>query len=438
MKIKEWFEKDKIQGGLVSLIICNIAYIFIASYLVTIRVLHYKTLSIGLIALLMVNSIVGIVLVKKGYFKKNIVYLFMLLIIIFGVISTILAIKPEVALFGSEGRYEGLFSILYYFSLMFVCSFVKKEYKKIIVWVILLTGIIQGIYAMFQAYEIPIVVIKYNLTNRGSRVALEAGLVNKELWVTGFLINPNFLGTYMLLCLSYAIGLFFEEKERIKNIILLLIIGLFMCGLLASNSTSCAVGLICVMLYVFIYCIKNKQIIKLIELLSILTLFTMLIYWQGKTTLIKDLNQTGEEAIDIAQGNVEDTYGTKRIYIWRNTLTIVPQNLLHGVGIDNFLYAFDGKSLTSPSGRAIYDKAHNDYLQILVTEGVFCLISYIIMYGIVTLKGMEESFENKELYLILPIIGYIVQIFFNISDIAVAPIFFIAMGLILFNERKEN
>ena len=85
--------------------------------------------------------------------------------------------------------------------------------------------------------------------------------------------------------------------------------------------------------------------------------------------------------------------------------------------------------MLSPDGKYFYDKVHNEYLQILITEGIFCLISYLVMYGIICIRGMKNSFKNKEIYLLLPVIGYLVQAFFNISVIEVAPIFFIALGL---------
>ena len=125
--------------------------------------------------------------------------------------------------------------------------------------------------------------------------------------------------------------------------------------------------------------------------------------------------------------------------IWKNTLKIVPKNLIHGVGVDNYYYAFDGKPLYSKNGKVFYDKAHNEYLQILITEGIFCLISYLAFYGIITVRGTKYSFKNKEVYFILPIIGYLVQAFFNISVIEVAPIFYIALGLgDTFKDKQKN
>ena len=65
----------------------------------------------------------------------------------------------------------------------------------------------------------------------------------------------------------------------------------------------------------------------------------------------------------------------------------------------------------------------------MVTQGIFSLISYLALFAIVTKKGIKHSFKQNEVFLVLPIIGYLVQAFFNISVIEVAPIFYIALGL---------
>ena len=57
------------------------------------------------------------------------------------------------------------------------------------------------------------------------------------------------------------------------------------------------------------------------------------------------------------------------------------------------------------------------------------LLSYLVLYGIIVLNGIKNSFKDKKVYLILPIIGYLVQAQFNISVIEVAPFFYIALGL---------
>jgi len=433
-KVKDFFKKNIKMKVLVLYIIINLLYIFIASFLVTTKAFTYIKMAKGYVPLLVINVIVAIIICIKKYYKKNITHLFLALIIIFGIISTIFAIKPEVALWGIGGRYEGLFTILYYFSLMFLSSFVSKKYRKVIIWTILVGGAIQCIYAICQISDVEGV---YRMIHSTGKIKFKADgfELEKEVWATGFATNPNFFGTYMLLCATFALGLYIDEKKIIKSIMYLLFFGLFIVGLLISNTASTVVGLGAASVIALIYCIKNKYIKKILFFAVIVVGTTLAIYKFGKTTLIKDMTKVGQQSTEMAKGNIQENYGTNRIYIWKNTLKIVPKYIVHGVGIDNFYYAFDGKALVTKNGRTFFDKVHNEYLQILITEGIFCLIAYLAFYLVIVLRGMKNSFRNNEIYILIPVIGYLVQAFFNISVIEVAPIFFVALG---FCDSKYN
>ena len=82
-----------------------------------------------------------------------------------------------------------------------------------------------------------------------------------------------------------------------------------------------------------------------------------------------------------------------------------------------------------PNGYVV-DKAHNEFLQTFITEGIIGLLIYLGLYISVIKNGIKNSFKNENIYFILPIIGYLVQAFFNISVIEVAPLFYIALGLV--------
>ena len=210
-----------------------------------------------------------------------------------------------------------------------------------------------------------------------------------------------------------------------------------MFGLSLSNTTSVAIGLIFVLIYIFVYCLKNKYYEKFLVVFVIILSTICVTIIIGKTTLVKDLIKTENEATEIAKGNLDNNYGTKRMYIWKETIKIIPNNLLHGVGIDSFHKAFNGEALIlqKPTKRILFDKAHNEYLQLLVTQGIFALASYLFIYGYAVYKGTKNCYKLKQIYLILPVIGYLVQAFFNVSVIEVAPTFYIALGLCC---GKEN
>jgi putative inorganic carbon (HCO3(-)) transporter len=70
----------------------------------------------------------------------------------------------------------------------------------------------------------------------------------------------------------------------------------------------------------------------------------------------------------------------------------------------------------------------------LITQGIFSLIAYLSLYGTIIIKKIKS--KEKNIYLILPIIGYLTQAFFNISVIEVAPFFYISLGIL--NSRYDE
>ena len=401
------------------------------------QILSYRMFARVYIGLLIVNLIVGIIrfIKKKRKFKKE--YIYALLAIIFGIIATIFAINVKVSIFGLDGRYEGLLAIIYYFSLFFLSSMVEKEDKKIIVNLIIITGVLQTIYAILQIFEVSFVNKLGHF--EGDYIFTPEGIDKKKvIWATGFSANPNFYGTYVILCLTSAIGMYIDEKNNNKRLLYIAAVAILFIGLLISNCMSCVLALACILIYLLVYLIKNKELKKIIPIIIIIISCTLVITYLGKTTLIKDTKQTGYEASQISQGNIDTTFGTNRMYIYKNTLKIIPKNMLNGTGIDNYAYAFDGKSLITEHKTIHYDKAHSEYLQILVTEGVFCLLTYLALYACISIKGIKYSFKNKKVFLILPLLAYLIQATFNISVIEVAPIFFIILGLNVIDNDNEK
>ena len=441
IKIKSFLKKDLKMKMLVAYLIINLLYLLIGSYIYYTEKLiagfHYKEFSIGLKYLFIVNVIVFIAIIVKKWKNKDLksltkpIYIGITLAIIFAIISAIFAYDTKIALEGCYGRYEGLFSILYYLTLMLLTTFVSNKYKKILVNTILVCGLVQAIYGIFQVFGLFNVKQYFHIDSVYFDNTTYKDVFVKQLWVLGFTNSPNFLGAYMLLCLSYSFGLFIDSKKKSKNIIYVLLSILFMFVLLITNTSAVIVGLLAVLIYIFIYCLKNKYYEKFLTIFIIIVSITCLTVALDKTTLVKDMLKIGKETNEISKGNLEDNYGTKRVYIWKETMKIVSKYLVHGVGVDSFHKAFDGEALTfTKKGKTVlFDKAHNEYLQTLVTQGIFSLASYLFIYGYVIYKGNKNAFKNKQIYLVLPIIGYLVQAFFNISVIEVAPMFYIALGL---------
>lgn len=402
---------------LCSYVSINVLFVLLVSYFYNKQITSYYQNSRMYIAFLLLNLITIIAhmitkKIRKEPIRFKIYDALFIFILGFSLLSAVMSINTESAFFGFRERYEGFFQIMYYFSLFFLASFLDKKQRKIVSLIILASGLIEVIYAHFQVFKLFNVYTQYHY--------------NKP-WATGFITNPNFFGSLSVLSLCIAISFFFDEDKKYLKIIYAVLMVILMSGLLISDTLSALIGLIVALVYLSYFAIKNKKIKLLIITLVLLILITIVQVMIGKTNLIKDLVKTKDQTVEIAKGNTQDNFGTNRIYIWKNAIKIVPKNLSYGVGIDNFYYAFGDRPLIM--NKMAFDKAHNEYLQILVCEGIHALTAYLLFFGSIAYLGLKQSLKNKEVILLLPIIAYLVQAFFNISVIEVAPFFYAFLGL---------
>ena len=396
----------KLKNNVLNLyVIFNILFIMFVMFLRKFEITEYISIMYGQITFLITNVIIILYHLSKRKFKLEKYDIFLLILIIFSGISCIFAKDFETAIFGNEYRHEGLLALLYYYSLFEIVSFLRKKDQRIILYVILFFGLISIIVAFFEYSE-----------------------YNKYIWKTdrfqqnhifGLTTNSNFLSTKLLLCTLCCFVLYIKEN-KVWQLILYLV---FMYFLLLTNCLSGFVGYICASILFLILNIKKFKKILLIIGITLLTVFITNHF--GMSSIGSDTISMFKEVKEISTGNLDESYGTNRMHIWKETIKIVPKNIYFGVGIDNFLNAFGDEPLRSERGRKI-DKAHNEYLQTLVTEGIFALIAYLIFIIAVCLKGLK----TKSLYLI-PVFGYLVQAFFNISVIEVAPLLYILMGFMV-------
>ena len=313
--------------------------------------------------------------------------------------------------------------------MFYLSSYIEGDnYKKIIIYSILGIGAIQCVYAILQIYDVKHI---YRMVHtRATKEMTSTGLRNiKEIWATGFITNPNFFGSYMVLCVAYSLGLYLNEKNIRKKIVFIFFSALFIVGVLISNTTSCALATVIALIGLIVHCIRNKNYKEIITIIVVAISMTVLVSSLGKTSLIGDSKIAGQEGAEIVKGNSQTTFGNNRFYIWKNVFKIVPDNIINGVGIDNFYYAFDGKALVTEHGDVFYDKVHNEYLQILIAEGLPCLLAYLAFIFFICLRGFKDYLKTNKVFLLLPILAYLIQAFFNISVIEVAPFFYIGLGL---------
>ena len=374
-------------------------------------------------------SLVLYIISKIKNLKFNIYEVLIIFLTILSLLSLLGAINIDAALFGSIGRYEGLFVILSYYFIFLNAMSIKNE--KHIKWLILLIII----FIIFNSI--------YGLIQTGFLNNFSFDIRNSSRYAKG--LQGNSMGYGALLSIGYSIilGLFLKEKKLVFNITWFILLILVSFGLIISGCMAAYVGVVIVLILVLIESIieivKRKNYMFLIKfILSIVVLFTSFMLCQSKVKrLKKDVIETTHEITNVSKGKVKDVYGTGRIYIWRNVSTLVIKYPFTGVGIDNIRYAFDDKLKAYISGKTI-DKAHNEYLQKYACEGIFSGTAYLFLLLLIFFKNIFKTKSKWHYALLLGYSAYSIQAFFGISVTRVSPIYFIVAGLIISYEPLSN
>ncbi|PKM74041.1 MAG: hypothetical protein CVU91_03085 [Firmicutes bacterium HGW-Firmicutes-16] len=149
--------------------------------------------------------------------------------------------------------------------------------------------------------------------------------------------------------------------------------------------------------------------------------------WHGTNGTLYELSQ-------VMHGNIQDSFGSSRILIWRKTLELVPEHLLFGGGPGTLALRLDvnfsrfveetGNTLSSS-----VDNAHNDYLGILVNTGLLSMIVYLIAQ-ITSFAKAVKSNSPVLACLIFGLACYWVQAFFGLGLFLVSPLMWLFWGLL--------
>ncbi|MCL2083560.1 MAG: O-antigen ligase family protein [Oscillospiraceae bacterium] len=147
---------------------------------------------------------------------------------------------------------------------------------------------------------------------------------------------------------------------------------------------------------------------------------------QGKTT---------QELYELSRGVLSDSAGSNRGFIWKSALSVLPERLLIGYGPDGLHRVFNERFNDEAKERfgVVFDKAHNEYLQVLVDSGILGLACLLVFYGLLLWRATRHLCKtNNGLALAAWSAGFcfLIQAFFNISTPFANPIAWVMWGVL--------
>lgn len=172
---------------------------------------------------------------------------------------------------------------------------------------------------------------------------------------------------------------------------------------------------------------EHKKIINYTILCSIIIGFAVVYFWQGESGAVYELSQ-------ILHGNVDDSFGSRRIEIWREAIRVSRERIMLGGGPDTFALRTEltfsryseeyGRVLTSH-----VDNTHNVYLGYLVNIGLPGLMIYLSLIGATVIRVFRKNAATHVVLLFVALSCAWVENLFGLGLSIVAPIMWLLWGL---------
>lgn len=132
-------------------------------------------------------------------------------------------------------------------------------------------------------------------------------------------------------------------------------------------------------------------------------------------------------------GNFNDHFGTNRLFTWKRTLKLAGKHPIFGSGPDTFCNVFMeayGDEATKFFGGRTLDKAHNEYLQLLICSGITGLGAFLTFLGAMITDAFQRAEKNTLLVCCaMGVVGYAVHAFFGYSLPINSPLMWVLFGL---------
>jgi len=310
-----------------------------------------------------------------------------LILLFFSMLS---GVNPSQSFWSNFGRFTGVSLIFHYFLIFLVWTSVfPSEFYENLFFFSSIIAVIVGILSVFT--------VNYELTRGGGPIG-----------------NESFLGTYLLFNFFFALYLFFNSKETLKKVFLLIILILLFSILLAGidltklkgtqlvfailfkegvRAVKISLYLGIILFFCFYLFFSKRKILRILGFISLISYFlfgfilTILFLFKPTgfvfTHLIKKIGPLGGRPI-----------------VWESVLRGAGEKFYFGWGPENFEYFlfkyFDPRLFLEESAKETwFDRAHNVVFDHLICNGIFGLIAYFSIFFTLFFTLWKKFFKKE-------------------------------------------
>lgn len=353
-------------------------------------------------------------------------------------LATIFSINPYTSFWGYYSRFHGgLLTTLCYTIIYFAAlTWMDKESTQKLIKISIKTSIFISLIAILEHYNVSLTCLlmtsiahlQNSLNPLIGSTACWGNLTNPLARSFATLGQPNWLAAYLLP--HFFLALYFFDLKKYRHLLFPVILFL---ALLFTRSRSGFLAFGLAYATYWILTIRQFSFAKMKQSLFLISSFLLLIsaiFGTPYTPSFGRLSFSGggsPQPAPIPVGTVLETGGTEsgdiRAIVWSGALRLVAKYPLLGTGPETFAYTYywvrpESHNLTS-EWDYIYNKAHNEYLNIAATTGIIGLFAYLFWHGAILVSSFTlGSFAPV---LAASLIAFAVTNFFGFS---VIPVYF--------------
>jgi len=434
--IKLEIERDKIIKLIFQALLLLISAPFITLFgsirfteIYTIEVYSMIAQFVGMSIIIL--SLLLIAKYKRASFKQMLPAIFIAIYLLLSLVSSILTEDRGNAFWGSY-RGEGYYVYICYIGIALGAFLVTRHDKKLIGKLLKYLVFVSSVFAVVAILD------KYFINIYDTFLYTIGEATPYQLPKSAF-INSNYLGYYTAVTLMLSLHFMLYAKGKwMKMIFAVTSILISVASTISSSRGAILALMVGYALYILynIIVVKDKRIIRTLLLLILARLamdavFNILV---GGLYLSAFVDSTNGLLQQLNEGDGEGSFAI-RLKMYLAAIELSKQRPLFGWGIDNIR-----RMIFDMSGQ-FKGRCHNEILQKFATIGIPATLCYISAIGIIFIRFLKSIKKQSPLLIgaFFAALIYFGSAQFGVSTPAVAPLFFVLMGVVYgatFNNEK--
>jgi O-antigen ligase len=235
------------------------------------------------------------------------------------------------------------------------------------------------------------------------------------------LVHPSYLAMYIVISILISLDSFFDYSFTFfRKVLWLSVVIVFLITLyLLSSRAGILAGIIVLPIY-FLFKFY-KYFSKWILLIAIVLLTSVFV-------IVARTNQKISFSVDgILKTDINKTFEKdERYLIWKSALGVIKENLIFGVGIGDASNELKKEFKSRGYTTGYYDNlnAHNQFLEVLLENGLIGLIIFTTILGYMSYIAISQKNLLSGLYIIMMIVFFMFESTLNrLSGVTFFPFF---------------